>query len=214
MNQSIENAKIKNFLIDFIKSILAGILIALAGTIYLMAENKIVGTFLFSFGLITIVIKKYNLYTGKIGYCEIGDFLNVLNYIFGNFIGTFIVSSFLKVTKYKTILTEKVIPICENKINNDLLTIFILSFFCGVLMYLAVSGYKIKDNLILLMLPVIIFIMCGFEHSVANMFYFTLGYSLFSFTPRMLLVLLVMIFGNGIGAICFKKLEFLKIENS
>ena len=50
------------------KSSLAGLLISLAGMIYLNCENKIVGAFLFSIGLITVIILETNLFTGKIGY--------------------------------------------------------------------------------------------------------------------------------------------------
>ena len=40
-----------------IKSILAGIMIAIGGTIYLSLENKMVGAFLFAIGLFIIVTK-------------------------------------------------------------------------------------------------------------------------------------------------------------
>ena len=52
------------------KSILAGVLIALAGHIYLNCSNKIVGAFLFSIGLIGVIVLKANLYTGKVGYVK------------------------------------------------------------------------------------------------------------------------------------------------
>ena len=51
-----------------IKSILAGIMIGIGGTIYLSLDNKIVGSILFAIGLFVIVVYSFNLYTGKIGY--------------------------------------------------------------------------------------------------------------------------------------------------
>ena len=51
-----------------IKSILAGIMIGIGGTIYLSLDNKIVGSILFVIGLFIIVVYSFNLYTGKIGY--------------------------------------------------------------------------------------------------------------------------------------------------
>ena len=51
-----------------IKSILAGIMIGIGGTIYLSLDNKIVGSILFAIGLFIIVVYSFNLYTGKIGY--------------------------------------------------------------------------------------------------------------------------------------------------
>ena len=50
------------------KSILAGILIGLGVIINTQAEYKILGALLFSFGLLTIIHMKLNLFTGKIGY--------------------------------------------------------------------------------------------------------------------------------------------------
>ena len=58
------------------KSILAGVLIALAGIIYLNCSDKVVGSFLFSFGLCLVVILEANLYTGKVGYIKSVDDLS------------------------------------------------------------------------------------------------------------------------------------------
>ena len=82
----------KKYLDYLIKSIFAGIMIGIAGTVYLRVDNNIVGALLFSIGLLVICMYGMNLYTGKIGYILI----NKLNYIYellitilGNFIGTF-----------------------------------------------------------------------------------------------------------------------------
>ena len=45
---------------------------------------------------------------------------------------------------------------------------------------------------------VMVFILCGFEHCVANMFYFSIGSS---WSLDVILYLIIMIFGNSIGAI-------------
>ena len=60
------------------KSILAGVLIALAGSIYLSCQEmildesiaKVVGSFLFSIGLIAVLVLDTNLFTGKVGYVD------------------------------------------------------------------------------------------------------------------------------------------------
>ena len=51
----------------FIKAVYAGFMIGIGGMVYLAVENKIVGSMLFSFGLLTIVTQGFYLYTGKIG---------------------------------------------------------------------------------------------------------------------------------------------------
>ena len=52
----------------FIKAVYAGFMIGIGGMVYLAVENKIVGSMLFSFGLLTIVTQGFFLYTGKIGF--------------------------------------------------------------------------------------------------------------------------------------------------
>ena len=92
--------------------------------------------------------------------------------------------------------------ICEIKLNDNLLSILILSCLCGVLMYIAVNNYK-KHNTSIgkymgIFMCVMVFILSGFEHSVANMFYFSVA-GLLSWNT--VLYILVMVIGNSIGAI-------------
>ena len=68
----------KKYIDYLIKSIFAGIMIGIAGTVYLRVDNNTVGAFLFSIGLLVICMYGMNLYTGKIGYVLI----NKLNYIY------------------------------------------------------------------------------------------------------------------------------------
>ena len=51
-----------------IRGIYAGLMIGIGGTIFLSVDNKIMGSFLFSIGLLMICMYNMNLYTGKIGY--------------------------------------------------------------------------------------------------------------------------------------------------
>lgn len=181
----------------FIKSIYAGFMIGIGGIVYLSVENRVIGSFLFSFGLLTIVTQGFYLYTGKIGFVKkVNELLDMLITIIGNFIGTFIAAAFAQAANLKIDSLQLV----NKKLDNGILHIFVLSVFCGVLMYLAIDNYNKSKNIIFVILPVMIFILSGFEHSVANMFYFNYAgaYSLKSFG-----YLLVMLIGNGIGAKLF-----------
>ncbi len=88
----------------------------------------------------------------------------------------------------------------QKKLDNDVFDVFILSAFCGVMMYLAIDNYNKSKNILFIIAPVMIFILSGFEHSVANMFYFHFAgaYSFKAFG-----YLIVMLAGNGIGAKLF-----------
>lgn len=52
---------------------------------------------------------------------------------------------------------------------------FILGAMCGLLMYIAVTGYAKTNSFIFLVAPVAFFILAGFNHCIADQFYFTLG---------------------------------------
>ena len=72
----------------FINSIWGGIMISIGAMIYLNCPNKVVGAFLFSIGLITIMIFKFKLYTGEIGYIRrLSEIPYILTVLIGNFIG-------------------------------------------------------------------------------------------------------------------------------
>ena len=188
-----------------IKSILAGIMIGIGGTIYLSLDNKIVGSILFAIGLFIIVVYSFNLYTGKIGYL-INNFnkkyiRELIITLIGNFIGTFFVGFVLRYTRIYTSISDKAKGLVDIKLNYTLISILILSFFCGILMYLAVNTYKeVKDigKYLAVFLGVIVFILCGFEHCIANMYYFSVSST---WSLNTLLYLLVMILGNSLGGI-------------
>ena len=72
--------------------------------------------------------------------------------------------------------------------------------FCGVMMYLAIDNYNKAKNIVFIIAPVMIFILSGFEHSIANMFYFNLAGQ---YDFKSLGYILAMLIGNGIGAKLF-----------
>ena len=188
---------------DFIKSVLAGIMIGIGGTIYLSIDNKVVGASLFGIGLFMIVIYGFNLYTGKIGYLV--DNFNfkyikmLVITLIGNFIGTFFVGYILKFTRIYSLIHDKAKLLVNVKLDDSLVSILILAFFCGILMYLAVNTYKENKDIskyLGVFLGVIVFILCGFEHCIANMYYFSVANA---WNVNALLYLLVMILGNSLG---------------
>lgn len=188
--------------VQFIKSVYAGFMIGIGGIVYLSVESKIIGSLLFSFGLLTIVTQGFYLYTGKIGFVKkFNELLDMLFVIVGNFLGTFIAAFMAQMAHLNISSTELV----SKKLNNSIPNVFFLSIFCGVMMFLAIDNFNKSKNILFIIAPVMIFILAGFEHSVANMFYFNLAgqYNVKSFG-----YIFVMLVGNGIGA----KIFSLKID--
>ena len=151
-----------------------------------------------------ICIVNMNLYTGKIGYIinnKKSYLLELLLSLLGNFIGTYLVAFLIRNTRY-AYLSETAREISMIKINDSIISILILAIFCGILMFLAVDNYKKNKSdfakYLGIFMCVIVFILSGFEHCIANMFYFSLGSV---WTTKSLWYILIMIIGNSIGAI-------------
>ncbi len=197
------NALKKNINILF-KGIYAGMMIGIGGTVYLSISNSIIGAIFFSVGLLTICIYKMNLYTGMIGYIienKLNYIVTLLLTLIGNFIGTMITSLLVLNTRIAN-LSVRAKEISAIKINDNYLSIFILSIFCGMLMYIAVNTFKKgKDSIVrylAIFICVIVFILSGFEHCIANMYYISLA-KLWSL--KAVLSMLIMILGNSVGSI-------------
>lgn len=179
----------------FVKAVLSGFMIAFGCIIYLVCPNKMVGALLFSFGLLTIICRELYLYTGKIGYIRQYGIATILMTLLGNFVGTFVMGILIKFTRIS--YQDSVNSLVETKLNDSIPSLFILSIACGVMMYLAVDSYKKSRSWMFVIFPVVIFILSGFEHSIANMCYFTLANA---WEPRTFLLVLVMILGNAVGS--------------
>lgn len=171
---------------------MAGICIAVGGAVNLSVDNKVVGAALFSAGLFTICTLGYYLYTGKVCYLldsnQKGKYLLWLGQIWaGNLIGTALVGYGLRLTRAGAALAEKAQGLCQAKLNDSLLSIFILSVLCNLMIYIAVENYKNNPHplgkYLAIFLGVMVFILAGFEHCVANMFYFSDGKRLESAHP-------------------------------
>ena len=189
----------------FCKAVLAGIAIAIGGIIYLSVENKIIGALLFTVGLYAIVLNGLFLYTGKVGYLVVEKdkkeyLLILLTTWLGNLVGTAI-GAFAFLNTRNALVAQNVDIICDAKLDDTPLSIFILAVFCGFLMYIAVDGFKEKGNPIILFMGVSVFILCGFEHCIANMFYFSLAGA---WSGKAFLYLLIMTIGNSVGGILIR----------
>ena len=198
-----------NILTTLKKSIIGGFLIGFGGTVYLNMDNKIVAAFLFGLGLFTIINFELNLYTGKIGYLSKENWKEILLTLIGNFIGTNLFAFLVLQTRLAGKLKEAVAPAVELKLPDNLLSTFILAIFCGILMSIAVGTFKKLPNILgtlAVFLCVAVFILAGFEHCVANMFFFALSSS----PADYLLTLLVAIAGNSLGGIAFYRLTKIK----
>ncbi len=209
---------------SLLKAVLAGMFIGVAGLVYLSVENHVIGALLFSFGLLVIVTRGYYLYTGKVGYIlpySKGSLSVLLITLLGNAIGIAVIAYLFRLTGITEVVSAGN-DVFALKIAHAWYETLALSIFCGMMMYIAVDSYKnVKQDIskvIILIFAVMVFILAKFEHSIANMLYFFLSDSI---TIKGVLYIVIMIFGNAIGAVFLnlietklKKEEFIESTNS
>ena len=183
--------------------ILGGFCIGIGGTAFLSLDSKILGALFFTVGLFTICTFGFNLFTGKV--CYVFDngkefAINLLPIWLGNLIGAWLVAFLLHGTRLE--LTEKAVSMCQVKLEDSLWSIFVLAIFCNILIYIAVDGFKNNPHEIgkylSLLFGVMVFILCGFEHCVANMFYISMA-NMWSF--KSFIFIIVSTLGNAVGGV-------------
>lgn len=178
-------------------AILAGILIGLGVIINLKSAYPIAGALLFSFGLLTIINMGLALYTGKIGFV-LSDFKNkmpvALTILLFNFIGISIVILYaIGNPEFVKLISGA----AAAKFSKTIPTLFINGCFCGMLIHFAVKN---KDTIITIF-AVMIFILIGAEHCIADFPFFLYNCSLMSGIK-----LLSVVLGNSAGAILVEEL--------
>ena len=185
----------------FIRALFGGFAIGLGGASYLSVDNRIIGALLFSIGLLLVCFLEFDLYTGKVSYLRFTSkgMQGIGITLLGNLIGAAgfgIILSFMNPAFH-----EKAMTICELKVQEQFMVIP-LAIFCNVLIFFAVETFKrnmaAATKIVITVLCVMTFILCGFEHSIANMFYFGAARTVNS---EIIFYLLLNIIFNGIGGI-------------
>ena len=174
------------------QAILAGFLIGIGDIALMSSENKVVGAFLFAVALMSIIYFQIPLFTGKIGFI-----LKDHNYagciillIFNVFGATLAVWMYTLMSPDNKLAVRGV---ATAKFSKGFLALFLAGVFCNVLIHLAVS----TKHTVIVILCVMAFILCGFEHNIADIPYAIIGFE-WSKVVSWIFVLL----GNAVGAIC------------
>lgn len=184
----------------YLLEILAGVVIALGCVASLCAPNY-VGLILFAIGLLMVKRFGLRLLTGKAGLMieegvkaprvmiELGKMFAL------NIVGTFIVA-LMVLLMWQTDSSEIALAVERAQVDS-LLSVFVRSIFCGMLVY---AGVKTETALETIMY-VFAFLVCGFTHSIAYSFYFWTAILISQFSAEMLFALLIAAVGNVLG--CF-----------
>ena len=179
----------------------AGLLISIGCAVFLACENKYVGSVMFSVALLSICLFGVALYTGKIGMMvqshSRDDFATLLLGLLGNTLGVAAGGVALSYAVPK--LKEAAVVLCEAKLTTQEWGQTLLrGMFCGVLMFVAVCIFRNSNKVIGILFCIPVFILSGFEHSIADIGYFacanTVSWKAFGYVWTVIL-------GNTLGSL-------------
>ena len=183
-------------------SFAGGVMIGIGGTVNLRLGG-VEGAIFFAVALLTICMLGLHLFTGKIGaivYSENKkqDVPLLFTCIAGNMLGTLLASYICNISTSDTLFQTARI-MCEGKLVRSAASTLASAFMCGILMYVAVTIFARKNSIAGIIFCVPVFILSGYEHSIADMYYF--------FTARMFSIevwgfLGLAVVGNTLGG-CF-----------
>ncbi len=177
--------------------------------------GKIFASALFSVGLILVCVLGLQLYTGKIGVVfddrekMMENAINLPIMLVGNAIGAFALGILCHfIFKGIPTVADKIVAISLGKTSSEM--VFLEGIFCGALVYIAVYFFKNLQNYAMKIIGIItavtLFVYCGFQHCIANMFYFGMA---FNWNIDMLWNLLIVILTNSVGALLVRCLVHL-----
>ncbi|MBO5712881.1 MAG: formate/nitrite transporter family protein [Clostridia bacterium] len=204
---------VNEFLHFVFMTVLSGGMIGICATSSLYANaviegGKLIGAVLFSLGIFVILQYEMKLFTGLVSTIPSMKKRNLWKLptcFIGNAIGVFIVYLLVSATPLgKTvILYGKVLVDTKFAVENWWVSAVSSGVLCGVLITLSVLSvnHAHKKGLsanVGVIFPIIVFAFCGFDHSVANMFYF---YCASEFSLRVIAYVLLTILGNVIGGV-------------
>lgn len=214
----------RKFLKILVSSMLAGLFIGLGyfGYIVITANagidlglSKFIGGLVFSVGIVMVIIAGADLFTGN---CLVMfgvvtkkvKFSSVVTHLLVVLLGNFIGALFLVFLVYYSNTPGQLDIIVINRIANAKMNLsFSEAIFRGILcnilvaigVYMSYAAKNVTGKILGAVFPVMVFVILGFEHSVANMFILPLSgmYQDISIVSMLFNNLIPVILGNFIG---------------
>ncbi len=181
--------------------VLAGAFIGLGGLYYALvasdatlgfAASRLLGGACFSMGLLFVVVAGAELFTGNnllamawaAGRISTGEVLrNWLIVCAANFVGATGLALMVFLSGHCELnggaVGQAYLRIAAGKAALDPLEAFMRGMLCNVLvcmaLWMAMAGRSVVDRFVAIFLPISAFVAAGFEHSIANMYFFPLA---------------------------------------
>jgi formate/nitrite transporter len=191
----------RDFFSMFTLAMMAGVFIGLGAAFFTytihdstlsVGLTKLIGGFVFSLGLILVIITGAELFTGNnlivMAFVNrkitLAQLLRNWGIVFvGNLVGSLIVVFLIFLTGQWTAgggtVGVTALMIANGKVNLTFLEAVSKGILCNILVCLAVylcfSGRSVTDKILAILFPITAFVALGFEHSIANMYFIPAG---------------------------------------
>jgi formate transporter len=188
----------------FALAVLAGAFIALGALVYTVTMTtgneaavpfgllRLAGGVTFSLGLVLVVVGGAELFTGNnliamawaSGRVTTRQVMRNWGWVYlGNLVGAIGTAALVWLAGTHTMgdgaVGETMVRIARNKIALDPVSVLARGILCNVLVCLAVwlcmGARTVTDKILATVFPITAFVACGFEHSVANMYFLSIG---------------------------------------
>lgn len=195
-----------------LSGILSGMLVAMSSVMYLNCEIKEIGALIFGAALLFISLMGFSLFTGKVGSPAYTKWLPYM--LIGNMLGAILVGCVMGLSD--PALADKALQVVINKQSVHPFLIILKGAFCGMLMYLCVTVFcsTSRSEPIFafagIILGIAVFVLAGFEHSIANTAYVAMSLTESSEAWMMVLYSLI---GNSIGSIFMRQSSLLVFQS-
>ncbi len=202
----------------FALAVLAGAFIALGALFYTVTVTtgneaavpfgllRLAGGVTFSLGLILVVVGGAELFTGNnliamawaSGRVTTQQIMRNWGWVYlGNLVGAVGTAALVWLAGIQSMghgaVGETMVQIARSKIALDPVSAVARGILCNVLVCLAVwlcmGARSVTDKILAIVFPITAFIACGFEHSVANMYFLPVGIALAAGGPAPLSIL-------------------------
>jgi len=191
----------RDFFSTFTLAMMAGLFIGLGAAFFTyvihdstlsVGLTKLIGGFVFSLGLILVIITGAELFTGNnlivMAFVSrkitLRQLLRNWGIVFiGNLVGSLIVVFLVLLSGQWIASNAKVgltaMMIANGKVNLTFWQALSRGILCNILVCLAVylcfSGRSVTDKILAILFPITAFVALGFEHSIANMYFIPVG---------------------------------------
>lgn len=189
----------------FHHTLLAGMLIGMGGYGFLGVRSREIGALLFCVGLYGVLVLGVPLYTGRCGYAfqkgspSIGGYTLML---LGNLAGAALVGLAFGPMGAGA---KDAAAMALSKLSQPFLETLLRGIGCGMMMFIAVDSWKRlagAERALGVLLAVPVFILAGFEHCIADAFYFAAAFSKGAMLDARLVPFMISaIIGNTLGAL-------------